>query len=208
MNFAARYLRFYPRLPFTFDSTPPFLLTMSTTLIPKEIPEMSDDECTLHHYAAMVGKYLEAYKASLAESDECLKVPLKDALISSLVSIYSCDPPSNEAHICQRAAMRYYQEAERINTTPRIHPLLTSLCLEIERDEESPNIYSVSVDDPRAAKDRTYTPTVYFPPLDIHSPGKTCASPICDADGLILTLPRQINVKNVCFLIAQTPSQK
>ena len=75
----------YLCLSFAFDSTPPLSLTMSTTLIPGDIPELSDDERTLHHYAAMIGKYLEAYQASPAESDECLKVPLKDALISSLV---------------------------------------------------------------------------------------------------------------------------
>jgi hypothetical protein len=104
--------------------------------------------------------------------------------------------------------MTYYKDATEINTTPRIHPLLLSLCLEKGENETSPNMYSVSVNDPRAAKDRTYTPIEYFPPLDIHSTGQSCMSPVYDADGFTVTLSRQITVRNVCFLIAQMLSQK
>ena len=76
--------------------------------------------------------------------------------------------------------MSYYKDAKLINTTPRIHLILTSLCLEMWDNEKSPNMYSVSVNDPQAAKDITYTPTEYFPSLDIHSPSRSCTSPVCD----------------------------
>jgi hypothetical protein len=104
--------------------------------------------------------------------------------------------------------MTYYKNATEINTTPRIHPVLVSLCLEKGENETLPNMYSVSANDPRVAENCAYTPIEYFPPLDIHSPGQSCMSPVCDADGFTLTLPRQITVKNVCFPIAQTLSQK
>ena len=73
---------------------------MSATSVPREIQGLSNDEVTLHHYAAMVEKYLQVYRASPAENDECLKVSLQGALISSLVVLYFCDPPSKKAHIC------------------------------------------------------------------------------------------------------------
>jgi len=90
----------HPRLSFAFDSTPSLSLTMSATHIPREIQGLSGDELTLHHYAAIVENYLKAYRASPAGNDESLKVPLQNALISSLVFLYLCGPSSKEAHIC------------------------------------------------------------------------------------------------------------
>jgi hypothetical protein len=90
----------YPHLPFAFDSTSPLSPTMSATHVPREIQVLSDDELTLHHYAANVENYLKAYRASPVGNDESLKVPLQNALISCLVFLYFCDLPSKEAHIC------------------------------------------------------------------------------------------------------------
>jgi hypothetical protein len=73
---------------------------MSATHIPTGIQVLSDDELTLHHYAANVENYLKAYRASPAGNDESLKIPLQNALISCLVFLYFRDPPSKEAHIC------------------------------------------------------------------------------------------------------------
>jgi hypothetical protein len=69
-----------------------FSLTMSTS-IPGKIPKLSDDELTLHHYTAVVRKYLEVYWVSAAEKHESLNVALKDTLISGLVFFHSCDLP-------------------------------------------------------------------------------------------------------------------
>jgi len=72
--------------------------------------------------------------------------------------------------------MNYFASANgRSPTPPRIHPLLLSLGLIFQESESSPNISSVSEDNPRVLSSNYYTSPKDLPPLDIHLPGQNCA---------------------------------
>lgn len=59
---------------------------------------------------------------------------------------------------------------------PRVHPLLLSLSeawkVFKRTDTTSPDLHSISEDDPRVLGSKYYTPASDFPPLDVHFGGK------------------------------------
>jgi hypothetical protein len=76
--------------------------------------------------------------------------------------------------------MNLFLDLKAGGVIPRIHPLLLSLTEAINESETSPNIASISEDDPRILNSPYYTPLREFPPLEIHSPGQNGMSSLSD----------------------------
>ncbi|KAH9044160.1 hypothetical protein EDB84DRAFT_1436152 [Lactarius hengduanensis] len=98
---------------------------------------LTEEELTLHHYAALVRQDLEACSACASES--------RDDMIWNT---------KLEAHL--RQAMNYFEKAAREGRTPRVHPLLLSLSAAWNASETSPDIQSISENDPRVMGDPHY----------------------------------------------------
>lgn len=81
----------------------------------------------------------------------------------------------------------YFQAKKRSPTPPRLHPLLLSLTDAYNESDKSPDISSVSEDDPRALRSNYYTSPGDLPPLDIHFSGKNGTATPSDARGSSLT---------------------
>ena len=81
--------------------------------------------------------------------------------------------------------MYYFVRASDGNTNHlRVHPLFLSLTVEFAKSDKSPDIGSVSENDPRTLSDDYYTPPSDLPPLNIHFPGQngvTYLSDICSS---------------------------
>ena len=85
--------------------------------------------------------------------------------------------------------MNYFVNANtRSPTPPRVHPLLLSLALMFKESETSPNLSSVSEDNPKVLSSIYYASPKDLPPLDIHLPGQNGAVPFSDVHGSLLTL--------------------
>src|SRR6266581_3619512 len=84
--------------------------------------------------------------------------------------------------------MNYFVNANtRSPTPPRVHPLLLSLALMFKESETSPNLSSVSEDNPKVLSSIYYASPKDLPPLDIHLPGQNGAVPFSDVHGSLLT---------------------
>ena len=125
---------------------------------------LSQEEETLHLYAALVQKDLEAYHACVSrdETDFIWKHIFEDHLVClySSGSLFSLS-------IFQTRSMNYFKEAEmRSRTPPRIHPLLLSLSEAWKVSDISPDIRSISENDLRVIGNPYYVSPAEFPPLN------------------------------------------
>jgi hypothetical protein len=66
---------------------------------------------------------------------------------------------------------------KRGTTSPHVHPLSLSLFVVLKKSRMSPEIGSVSEDDPRITDNTHYTLPSDLPSLNIHVPGKNGVSP-------------------------------
>ncbi|KAH9011051.1 hypothetical protein EDB84DRAFT_1569995 [Lactarius hengduanensis] len=125
---------------------------------------LTEEELTLHRYAALVQRDLEAY-CVCASGD---KVAWKTKL---------------EGHL--RQAMNYFEEAAKgCQTPPRVHPLLLSLAEAWNTSDTSPDIHSISENDPRVIGNPYYIVPSELPPLNSYirrnnneSPENTASEP-------------------------------
>src|SRR6266702_3773002 len=84
--------------------------------------------------------------------------------------------------------MNYFVNVNtRSPTPPCVHPLLLSLALMFKESETSPNLSSVSEDNPKVLSSIYYASPKDLPPLDIHLPGQNGAVPFTDVHGSLLT---------------------
>jgi hypothetical protein len=60
----------------------------------------------------------------------------------------------------------FYEVLRKRQTPPRVHPLLLSLSKTWCASDISPDINSISEDDPRVFESKYYVPPVELPPLD------------------------------------------
>jgi hypothetical protein len=67
--------------------------------------------------------------------------------------------------------MNYFEEVARGSQTPRVHPLLLSLCEAWKASDAFPDIQSISENDPRVIRSTYYTSPSELPPLNCHAPG-------------------------------------
>jgi hypothetical protein len=81
---------------------------------------------------------------------------------------------------------------------PCIHPLLLSLMAAFNESTHSPNIFSVSEDDPRVLNHKYYTSLSNFPPLEIHVTGQN--GMLLSLIPMVLHLNQQLPVANVRHL--------
>src|SRR6267378_3733282 len=87
--------------------------------------------------------------------------------------------------------MLYFYEVSRgSQTPPRVHPLLLSLSETWCASDISPNLSSISEDDPRVFKSKYYVPPRELPPLDASFSGDD----LSDTNGMYST----------CFLVLIT----
>ncbi|KAF8272285.1 hypothetical protein EI94DRAFT_1697623 [Lactarius quietus] len=125
-----------------------------TLLLRMSIPDynLTKDEETLHHYAATLKKILEAYHACESRDENAWVNEFKVFLVRSMV---------------------YFTDAiSRSGTRPCVHPLFLSLTEVISQIGNSPDISTVSENDPRALRSNYYTAPSDLPPLDIHFNGQ------------------------------------
>jgi hypothetical protein len=80
----------------------------------------------------------------------------------------------------QRESKANFVVVGKSGPTPRVHPLLLSLAEVFKESHKSPQISSISEDDPRVLSNNYYTPPSEFPPLDTHFPGQNGAGPLSD----------------------------
>ncbi|KAH9170153.1 hypothetical protein EDB89DRAFT_1908021 [Lactarius sanguifluus] len=118
---------------------------------------LTEEELILHHYAALVQHDLEAYRICASRDEAAWKTKFEDHL---------------------RQAMNYFEEAARgCQTPPRVHPLLLSLSKAWSASDTSPDIHSVSENDPRVIGNPYYILPSELPPLNSHIPGNSNKSP-------------------------------
>jgi len=130
---------------------------------------LTEDERTLHHHAAMIKRDLEVYRA-LSRSEQDWKTLFKDRLvcfISVSPNLYVI------LRFIQEKLLNFYIDAEKRNTTPiRIHPLLLSLSETVKVSPESPEISSISENDERVLNNPLYTSPSALPLLEMHFSGQ------------------------------------
>jgi hypothetical protein len=68
--------------------------------------------------------------------------------------------------------MNYFCDVQNKRPIPRVHPLLLSLAEVFKESEVSPDIGSISEDDPRVLGSEYFTSPSKFPPLDMHLSGQ------------------------------------
>ncbi|KAH9009920.1 hypothetical protein EDB83DRAFT_2322604 [Lactarius deliciosus] len=118
---------------------------------------LTEEELTLHSYAALVHRDLEAYRVCASGDEVTWKTKL-------------------EGHL--RQAMNYFEEAARgCQTPPRVHPLLLSLAEAWNTSDTSPDIHSISENDPRVIGNPYYIVPSELPPLNSFIPGNNNESP-------------------------------
>jgi hypothetical protein len=144
---------------------------------------LTQDEHTLHHCAAMLRKDLEAYHSGTLRDGMTWKDIFRELLVFCMFAI--------KFHLSQVAlqtkSMTYYHQAAiGSGTPPRIHPLLLSLS-EVYNNSHSRSISSISEDDPGILSSNLYTSPNDLPPLDIHFPGQNGKALLCNALGSPLT---------------------
>ncbi|KAH9013472.1 hypothetical protein EDB85DRAFT_2158165 [Lactarius pseudohatsudake] len=119
---------------------------------------LTQDEQTLHHYAAMFKKELEAYHACVPRNEGVWRKKFR---------------------ACLKISVDYYFSANKRNPIPlRIHPLLVSLMEVFKEGRVSVNMSSVSENDPRILSSNYYTSPKNLPLLNIHLQGQNGADPI------------------------------
>ncbi|KAH9173121.1 hypothetical protein EDB89DRAFT_1905618 [Lactarius sanguifluus] len=118
---------------------------------------LTEEELILHHYAALVQHDLEAYRICASRDEAAWKTKFEDHL---------------------RQAMNYFEEAARgCQTPPRVHPLLLSLSEAWSASDTSPDIHSISENDPRVIGNPYYILPSELPLLNSHIPGNSNKSP-------------------------------
>ncbi|KAH9024138.1 hypothetical protein EDB85DRAFT_1894450 [Lactarius pseudohatsudake] len=119
---------------------------------------LTQDEQTLHHYAAMFKKELETYHACVPRNEGVWRKKFRARL---------------------KISVDYYFSANKRNPIPlRIHPLLVSLMEVFKEGRVSVNMSSVSENDPRILSSNYYTSPKNLPLLNIHLQGQNGADPI------------------------------
>ncbi|KAF8256696.1 hypothetical protein EI94DRAFT_1710438 [Lactarius quietus] len=113
---------------------------------------LTQDEMTLHHHAAMLKNKLEAYHACKSRDEMAWVVEFKIFLKESIDF--------------------FFKTIAKPRKPPRTHPLLLSLT-------EAINMSSVLEDDPRALRGNYYTAPNDLPPLDIHFHGQHASCREC-----------------------------
>jgi hypothetical protein len=84
--------------------------------------------------------------------------------------------------------MNYFVETkERSPNHLRIHPLFLSLTAAFTKSAKSPDIGSVSENDPRVLNNQYYTSSSDLPPLDIHFPGQNSRPHLSEICGVLLS---------------------
>ena len=130
---------------------------------------LTQDEETLHHQAAMIKRDLEIYRA-LSRSEQDWKALFKDRLvcfISVSPNLYVI------LRFIQAKSLNFYADAKKQNPTSiRIHPLLLSLSEAVKASPKSPDISGISEDDERVLKNPLYTSPGAFPLLEVHFSGQ------------------------------------
>ncbi|KAF8263492.1 hypothetical protein EI94DRAFT_1876174 [Lactarius quietus] len=112
------------------------------------LSSLTPDEATPHFYAALVQRDLDAYHTCVSGDK---------ALWNHIF----------ESHL--RRAMNYFEEVLREGKAPpRVHPLLLSLCEAWNASDVSPDIHSISDNDPRVIGGIYYVPPSEFLPLSAH----------------------------------------
>ncbi|KAH9021447.1 hypothetical protein EDB85DRAFT_1895655 [Lactarius pseudohatsudake] len=147
---------------------------------------LTQDEQILHHHAAMLKKELGAYHACTLRDEGVWRWTFRRCLVfwSSCNLLLSAKPKS-----MQKTSADYYFRANTSSPTPlRIHPLLLSLIEAFREHEDSPNISSVSENDPKVLSSNYYASPSNLPLLDIHFPGQNGADPLSDTHVSPLTL--------------------
>ncbi|KAH9012496.1 hypothetical protein EDB85DRAFT_2158982 [Lactarius pseudohatsudake] len=129
---------------------------------------LTQDEQTLHHYAAMFKKELEAYHAWVPRNEGVWRKKFRARL---------------------KISVDYYFSANKRNPIPLcIHPLLVSLMEVFKEGRVSVNMSSVSENDPRILSSNYYTSPKNLPLLNIHLQGQNGADPISGTHVCPLTL--------------------
>ncbi|KAF8266112.1 hypothetical protein EI94DRAFT_1701998 [Lactarius quietus] len=122
---------------------------------------LTKEEETLHHYAAMLEKRLEAYHACESRDENTW---------------------ANEFKVFLARSMMYFTDAiHRSRIHPRMHPLFLSLTEVISESGNAPDISSVSENDPRALRSNYYTAPSDLPLLDIHFNGQN----VCNLENVL-----------------------
>ncbi|KAI9432570.1 hypothetical protein H4582DRAFT_2061608 [Lactarius indigo] len=112
---------------------------------------LTEDESTLYHYAALVWHDLEAYHRSASRNEVVWKTKF-------------------EGHL--RQSMNYFEEVARGSQTPPcVHPLLLSLVAAWNASETSPDIHSISENDPRVIGNPYYVSPGELLPLNTYFSG-------------------------------------
>jgi hypothetical protein len=89
----------------------------------------------------------------------------------------------------QKKSMNYFFGAsDGSPNSLRVHPLLLSLTAAFAKSDKSPDIGSVSEDDPRVSSSCYYTAPSDLPPLNIHFPGQNGTAHHSDSCGFLLPL--------------------
>src|ERR1019366_7557238 len=91
--------------------------------------------------------------------------------------------------------MNYFFAVKNSSPIPRVHPLLLSLAEVFKESETSPEISSISKDDPRVLNSKYYTTPSNFPPLDAHLSGQNGTSRV--STQLALRSHQQLTAENV-----------
>ncbi|KAF8259620.1 hypothetical protein EI94DRAFT_1813058 [Lactarius quietus] len=109
---------------------------------------LSTEEAMLHFYAALVQRDLDAYHTCVSRDE------------AHWSHIF-------ETHL--RQAINYFEELPRDKKAPTcVHPLLLSLCEAWNVSNDSPDIHSISENDPRVIGGIYYVPPSELPPLSAH----------------------------------------
>ncbi|KAF8267159.1 hypothetical protein EI94DRAFT_1701191 [Lactarius quietus] len=145
---------------------------------------LTKEEETLHHYAAMLEKRLEVYHACESRDENTW---------------------ANEFKVFARSMMYFTDAIDRSGIHPHMHPLFLSLTEVISKSGNAPDISSVSENDLRALRSNYYTAPSDLPPLDIHFNGQNASCQECmvsqTQDNLANTGGAEMNVPSaVCNL--------
>jgi|HubBroStandDraft_3_1064219.scaffolds.fasta_scaffold111636_1 hypothetical protein len=103
--------------------------------------------------------------------------PEMEQIGSSYLSIIWCayslpTPFESKLLFFQTNAMSYFERVSRgLQNPPRIHPLLLSLVEAWNASNSSPNLHSISENDPRVIGSQYYTSASELPPLNTHFSG-------------------------------------
>ncbi|KAF8262980.1 hypothetical protein EI94DRAFT_1704359 [Lactarius quietus] len=152
---------------------------------------LTKDEEILHHYAATLKKRLEAYHACESRDENTWANEFKASW-----------------YICARSMMYFTNAIDRSGIHPRMHLLFLSLTEAISESGNTPDISSVSENDPRALRSNYYTAPSDLPPLDIHFNGQNECMVSQTQDDLANTGGAEMNVPSAVCNLENVLSQR